>query len=446
MIIRRLEFSGIGPFGKKQGIDFTELTQNGIFLLEGPTGAGKSSILDALVFALYGGVAGKDSSDERLRSTYALAQEESYVDLIFTTSKGTYRVWRSPAWRKPKTRGEGFTEQAQKARLWKLSEAALESGNLEDAQAISSQARESNQELREIIGLDKHQFLQTVLLPQGQFADFLRLKSAERAPLLEKIFATTPYRNLAELLKKQSNHAQKEIAGAHDSYQKAIETWLGIEAIDSDIRAEIAAARADLTEIFPASANCDKKLLALLTQGAAALADSAAKKADTAQAARTTAEDLRNRWEAEKDLAAALELREKLAAEWGELQKEKPKIAKLRQQLEKHQQSTAAYKELQSWRQQRENYAEELAALSESTEVETTEKSTVSATALDSPKAAGAGAGAKAGTATAIINAIEEIGETFSAAVSQLEAKIFSPPAAALEQKIPDFLADNAEN
>lgn len=442
MIIRRLEFSGIGPFGKKQSIDFTELTQNGIFLLEGPTGAGKSSILDALVFALYGSVAGKDSSDERLRSTYASAQEESYVDLIFTTSSGTYRVWRSPAWKKPKKRGEGFTEQAQKARLWKLSEAALESGNLEDTQAISSQTRESNQELREIIGLDKQQFLQTVLLPQGQFADFLRLKSAERAPLLEKIFATTPYRNLAELLQSEARKTQKEIAAAYTSYQNAIETWLGIEAIDSDIRAKITAARADLTEIFPASASCDKKLLALLTQGATALADSAVKKADNAQAARATAEEFRSRWEAAKDLTAALELREKLEAEWEELQKEKPKISDLRQQLEKHQQSTTAYKELQSWRQQQENYTEQLTELLATADTETTEKSTVSAAELDSPEAAGT----EARAATTIINAIGEIGETFSAAVSQLEAKIFSPPAAALEQEMPDFLADNAEN
>ena len=121
MRIHRLTLQAVGPFPDTHTIDFDSLSAGGLFLLEGPTGAGKSTIIDAVVFALYGTVAGGESSDHRLHSDHAAPEVEPYVELTFSTGAGIYRVWRSPRFERPKRRGGGTTTQNARAKLWRLS-------------------------------------------------------------------------------------------------------------------------------------------------------------------------------------------------------------------------------------------------------------------------------------------------------------------------------------
>src|SRR5690606_41141528 len=112
--------TGIGPFAGTVEIDFTALGASGMFLLEGPTGSGKSTILDAIVYALYGQVAGSATSDARIRSQFAPPTQPSVVDLVFETPSGLHRVRRQPEFQRPKLRGTGTTKEQAKAIMWRI--------------------------------------------------------------------------------------------------------------------------------------------------------------------------------------------------------------------------------------------------------------------------------------------------------------------------------------
>ena len=128
MRLRRLQMQAIGPFAGHCAINFDQLSASGLYLLDGPTGSGKSTIIDAITWGLYGSVAGgDDSSNDRIRSTHAEPEVSCYVDLVFTVGAGTYRVRRTPQWTKPGRK----SAIAATAKLWKLDEGALESEDIE---------------------------------------------------------------------------------------------------------------------------------------------------------------------------------------------------------------------------------------------------------------------------------------------------------------------------
>nr|WP_286345116.1 SMC family ATPase [Frondihabitans sucicola] len=162
MDLHRLTLRAVGPYAAEYSIDFAALGASGVFLLEGPTGSGKSTIIDAIVFALYGGLAGSSSSDDRLHSHHAAPTVEPYVELVFETTSGVHRIRRTPAWDRPKTRGTGTTRVNQAVTLVRLA-----SPDATDGEPLSSRAQEVGVEIRRIIGLTKEQFLQTIVLPQG---------------------------------------------------------------------------------------------------------------------------------------------------------------------------------------------------------------------------------------------------------------------------------------
>ena len=120
MKLHHLRLTGIGPFAGTVEIDFAALGASGTFLLEGPTGSGKSTILDAIVYALYGQVAGSATSADRIRSQFAAPTEPSIVDLVFETPSGLHRVRRSPEFQRPKLRGTGTTKEQAKALMWRI--------------------------------------------------------------------------------------------------------------------------------------------------------------------------------------------------------------------------------------------------------------------------------------------------------------------------------------
>ena len=120
MRLHHLTFQAIGPFPGSHDIDFDALGTAGLFLLEGPTGSGKSTIIDAVVFALYGDVAGSQTSEDRLASDFAEPGVDPFVELVFSTSTGVFRVTRSPRYERDKRRGSGRTTVNARATLTKL--------------------------------------------------------------------------------------------------------------------------------------------------------------------------------------------------------------------------------------------------------------------------------------------------------------------------------------
>jgi exonuclease SbcC len=188
MKLHSLTIQGFGPFKDKQEIDFDALSQDRIFMLEGPTGAGKSSIIDAIVYALYGVTAHEAATKagpagQRVRSDYCEAGDETKVVLEFTTGGARYKISRTAAYDAPKKSGEGTTPVNAKA--------VLEFIN--PAHEAIHQVREVNLRIKEELRLDNEQFSQMVVLPQGDFASFLHASTEKRREVLESIFKTFFY-------------------------------------------------------------------------------------------------------------------------------------------------------------------------------------------------------------------------------------------------------------
>jgi exonuclease SbcC len=203
MRLHALTIQAVGPFAGRHDIDFAELAAGGLFLLEGPTGAGKSTIIDAIVFALYGKVAGAGASEDRLRSAFAPEDVETVVDLVFETGVGVYRVRRTPAYDRVKKRGSGSTRQQATVKLWRLG--AVPDGPADAAvgDVVSTRLDEVGLEIVQAVGLDRTQFVQTMVLPQGEFASFLRADPEQRRGLLQRIFGTEVYERVQQRLEEQ---------------------------------------------------------------------------------------------------------------------------------------------------------------------------------------------------------------------------------------------------
>ncbi|WP_122820446.1 SbcC/MukB-like Walker B domain-containing protein [Varibaculum vaginae] len=251
MRILKLSFEAVGSFGGKETIDFTKLgTGSGVFLIHGPTGSGKSTILDAIVFALYNDVAlESNSSKSRLRSDYAGDDQISWVQLDFEARGQLYRVWRTPKYVRPKRRGSGTTSQAAEASLWRLNSEDADPGD-----AIASQPRTVNEELvTRILPLTKSQFLQTVILPQGAFSRFLRASSDERQEILQQIFGTQIYERMQnefiERARTAQASAQTESQMLSSQLKLFIENWSNLANSVAGSRTEIETLRAIQTSL-----------------------------------------------------------------------------------------------------------------------------------------------------------------------------------------------------
>lgn len=214
MILHNLEFEAFMAYPKRQEINFDTLNNAGVFLLNGPTGAGKTTILDAICYALYGETS-SDRESAKLHSTYAAHSGTKPRVLLDVTLHGKrLRIDRTPAYSKPITRGARkgqMREESAKATLAELAPGADPS----DEKAwtpISSSVAEVNRTIAERTHLTKEQFLKVVLLPQGQFAQFLKSKPKERKELLKKMFPVEHYEQLFAALTEEAKTAQQEVA------------------------------------------------------------------------------------------------------------------------------------------------------------------------------------------------------------------------------------------
>ena len=245
MILHNLEFEAFMAYPKRQEINFDTLNNAGVFLLNGPTGAGKTTILDAICYALYGETS-SDRESAKLHSTYAAHSGTKPRVLLDVTLHGKrLRIDRTPAYNKPITRGARkgqMREESAKAALAELAPGA-DPADEKAWTPISSSVAEVNRTIAERTHLTKEQFLKVVLLPQGQFAQFLKSKPKERKELLKKMFPVEHYEQLFDALLEESKKAQQDVAQDENTQRGYIERARAemlalqalLDAVDTDV-------------------------------------------------------------------------------------------------------------------------------------------------------------------------------------------------------------------
>ncbi|MEV5596119.1 SMC family ATPase [Streptomyces sp. NPDC052496] len=216
MRLHRLSVTAFGPFGRTQTIDFDRLAQAGLFLLHGPTGAGKTSILDAVCFALYGTVPGTRQSGQALRSDLADPLTPTEVVLELTVGGRRLEITRLPEQPRPKKRGTGTTREKAQSRLreYVTGDGGPDGGGR--WKALSRSHQEIGEEIGQLLGMSKEQFCQVVLLPQGDFARFLRADAEARARLLGRLFDTRRFAALEDQLAARRKAAADQVSAGDD--------------------------------------------------------------------------------------------------------------------------------------------------------------------------------------------------------------------------------------
>jgi DNA repair protein SbcC/Rad50 len=203
MRVHRLALSAFGPFAGRIEVDLDDAGRDGLFLLWGPTGAGKTTLLDAIVFALYGTVPGARGEERRLRSDHAGCDVRTEVELEVTLGGERLLVGRRPEQSRPKRRGTGETREP--ARL------VVQRATAEGWEPVSTRIDEGSEHLRDRLGLSAEQFCQVVLLPQGDFARFLRAEPEDRGRLLRTLFDVGRFARVEEWLAAERSAARARL-------------------------------------------------------------------------------------------------------------------------------------------------------------------------------------------------------------------------------------------
>jgi exonuclease SbcC len=189
-----LTLQAFGPFAGTEIINFQALGENPLFLINGPTGAGKSSILDGICFALYGESTGKEREAVNMRCDYAKPDLLTEIILDFRLGQKDYRIRRLPTQEKPKNRGEGTTTQQSEAYLWRLE-------NSKEGELLAvKKVKEVDTKIQELLGLEADQFRQVMVLPQGKFRELLMANSKDRETIFSQLFQTQICRRGRRLL------------------------------------------------------------------------------------------------------------------------------------------------------------------------------------------------------------------------------------------------------
>lgn len=202
----KLIISAIGPYAEKlPEIEFDAFEEKGLFLISGDTGAGKTTIFDAICFALYGTTSGTYRDTKNLRSEYAKDSVQSYVDFYFSHQGREFHVWRQPSYERQKLRGSGVIIEKEKAVLY------------EEGQAPIEGLTQVNNAVKELLHIDEKQFKQIVMIAQGEFWDLLNAKTNQRTEILRTIFLTNGYKNIEYKLKDRMDASKKIKEDAENS-------------------------------------------------------------------------------------------------------------------------------------------------------------------------------------------------------------------------------------
>lgn len=206
----KLILSAFGPYADRTELDLDALGTNGLYLITGITGAGKTCIFDAITYALYGEASGNSRDSSMFRSKYAKSEVPTEVELTFSYDGKTYTIKRSPEQEKPKARGEGFTTQKPAAEL-----------TYPDGRVLTKPKEVSNA-IQEIMGINRDQFMQIAMIAQGDFLKLLLASTDDRIAIFRQLFKTQLYKNLQEKLKQEFKDVNDQRETAKNSLKQYI--------------------------------------------------------------------------------------------------------------------------------------------------------------------------------------------------------------------------------
>ncbi len=263
----KLVMSAFGPYAARTEVDFTLLGERGLSLICGDTGAGKTTVFDAIVFALYGEASGENREPNMFRSKYAEGEVPTFVDLTFLSNGKQYNILRNPEYRRKKARGDGFTDEKANAEL-----------TMPDGKVITK-VKDVNRAVVEILGIDREQFTQIAMLAQGDFARLLLAPTEDRKKIFQKIFQTHKFQRLqdefkSEALKLKGDYdravasvmqfVQGILCAAGTEYEEAVAAAkrgeLPSEEVKDLIAALICADEQEEKSVNGALKNCEKEL------------------------------------------------------------------------------------------------------------------------------------------------------------------------------------------
>jgi len=219
----KLTMSAFGPFSGIEVIEFEMLGENPLFLINGPTGSGKTTILDGICFALYGKTTGDEREAAEMRCDTAAPETLSYVELIFSLGGQIWRIRREPEQLRPKGRGEGLTAHQPRAELYSRDESGKESVR------VASKVTEARAAIEELTGLNVEQFRQVMVLPQGEFRNLLMAKSSDREKVFSHLFQTQIYTRIEFALKEQAASVRKDLEASRNQ-QLGVLRGAGVES------------------------------------------------------------------------------------------------------------------------------------------------------------------------------------------------------------------------
>lgn len=338
----KLVMSGFGPYADKTVVDFTLLGESGLYLITGDTGAGKTTIFDAISYALYGEASGQVREVKSLRSKYADDETESYVELEFEYRDEKYKIRRVPEYMRKAKRGDKMVAQKEEAELYFLTkdrEPIINKKNVNDAVA-------------EIIGLDRGQFSQIAMIAQGDFMKVLLTGTDERSKILRKIFNTNEYLDLQEKLKRKRN----ELKFKYQDIEKSIKNYISSVQCDNDendkeklkqiIDDNTFWKTEDINNFILELINKDKNLLKTLEKNKKEVNKNLEKVNETIGKTENVMAGMRNIEKNETELAKVLEIMPQLLDDYN-LQKEtESEREKLATEIEIEKQKLESYDEL----------------------------------------------------------------------------------------------------
>ena len=218
-----LIMSAFGPYAGEETIDFEKLGKSGLYLITGDTGAGKTTIFDAITFALYGEASGNNREASMLRSKYADPDRPTFVTLTFSYAGKQYTVTRKPEYERAKSRGTGTTKQAAEAELI-----------CPDGRRVTKQ-REVTAAIQNILGIDRNQFSQIAMIAQGDFLRLLLAETKDRQAIFREIFHTGYYQVFQDRLKDDVRELSRECENERRSIRQYIS---GMRCAEDSLRAE----------------------------------------------------------------------------------------------------------------------------------------------------------------------------------------------------------------
>lgn len=327
-----LTMSAFGPYAGQTTVDFSALGTTGLYLITGDTGAGKTTIFDAITYALYGEASGESRESSMLRSKYAAAETPTFVELTFTNGGRTYTVRRNPEYTRPKTRGAGTTVQKADAEL-----------TMPDGRVITK-ARDVTAAVTDIVGVDREQFARIAMIAQGEFRKLLLAQTDERKAIFRQIFHTERYQALQNRLKEEAaaldrqcgeleaglRQAAESIRCAEpDTLPDALDTDALLEALDVLLHADEAALTQARVERTDAEAQREQVLSDL-------------GKAEALEAARMKLAEAERAWtEAQAEMKAAQAALDTAMASQPEIQSRRQDITRLEDALRRYEQLDA---------------------------------------------------------------------------------------------------------